>query len=132
MNRKISREVAMKVLYQMLINKDTYENVKENLYEIVKAEELKSIDNTYIDTVVKGVIDNIDELDKKIEDNLVNWKINRIPKVNLCILRLSIYEILYLEEIPNKVSINEAVELTKKYSDDKSSKFINGVLAKFL
>ncbi|WP_142414873.1 transcription antitermination factor NusB [Hathewaya massiliensis] len=132
MNRKISREIAMKILYQMIINKDTYENLKMNLSEIIEEKDLENVDYNYIDKIVMGVTNNIEELDKKIEENLVDWKLNRISKVNLCILRLSVYEMFYVEDVPKKVAINEAVELGKKYSDNKAHKFINGVLAKFL
>lgn len=132
MNRKISREIAMKILYQMIINKDTYENLKMNLSEIIEEKDLENVDYNYIDKIVMGVTNNMKELDKKIEENLVDWKLNRISKVNLCILRLSVYEMFYVEDVPKKVAINEAVELGKKYSDNKAHKFINGVLAKFL
>lgn len=132
MNRKKSREIAMKILYQMNINKEDYKSVKENLNEIIDEQELKNVDFEYIDTIVNGVIEKQAELDTKIEENLKNWKLNRISKLNLCILRLSIFEILYLEDIPNKVSINEAVQLAKAYSEEKSHKFVNGVLARFL
>lgn len=132
MNRKKSREIAMKILYQMNINKDTYENLKMNLKEIIDEKDLENVDYNYIDNVVMGVTNNIEELDKKIEENLVDWKLNRISKVNLCILRLSVYEMFYVEDVPKKVAINEAVELGKKYSDNKAHKFINGVLAKLL
>lgn len=132
MNRKISREIAMKILYQMIINKDTYENLKMNLSEIIEEKDLENVDYNYIDKIVMGVTNNMEELDKKIEENLVDWKLNRISKVNLCILRLSVYEMFYVEDVPKKVAINEAVELGKKYSDNKAHKFINGVLAKFL
>ena len=71
-----------------------------------------------------------EKLDSLIESQLVKWKLNRISKVNLSILRISTYEILFAEDVPGKVSINEAIELCKKYSDNKSVSFINGVLDK--
>lgn len=74
--------------------------------------------------------ENRENIDKKIEDSLTKWKLDRISKVNLSILRLAIGEMLYIEDVPEKVAINEAIEMTKKYSDEKSVSFINGVLDK--
>lgn len=132
MNRKKSREIAMKALYQMDINKSSCEQALANIKEIIENEELNSIDFEYIQNIINGVTETKSELDCKIEENLKSWKLNRISKVNLCILRLSIYEIIYINDIPNKVSINEAVELSKTYAEEKSHKFINGILANFL
>ncbi|MEO2493869.1 transcription antitermination factor NusB, partial [Clostridium paraputrificum] len=72
------------------------------------------------------------ELDSIIEKNLQNWKLDRISKINLCILEMGIYEMLYVEDVPEKVALNEALELTKRYSDEKSVSFVNGVLDKVL
>lgn len=132
MNRKKSREIAMKALYQMDINKSSSDQALVNIKEIIENEELNNIDFDYINNIVKGVTEKKEELDCKIEENLKSWKINRISKVNLCILRLSIYEIIYINDIPSKVSINEAVELSKTYAEEKSHRFINGILANFL
>ena len=77
----------------------------------------------------KGVLENIEEIDRKISENLrQGWKISRISKVSLAILRLALYEMLYDDSIPVSVSINEAVELTKKYSVEDDASFVNGVL----
>lgn len=92
MNRKKSREVAMKLVFEMSINKENSEYIigmfKEN-----NEENLKTFDMEYIERVVKGVYDNIEFIDKKIEDHLKSWKIDRISKIDLAILRLCIYEI---------------------------------------
>lgn len=129
MNRKRSREVTMELLFENAIKKeepiDLIENFKENTeYNI------NDLDMVYINRIVYGVNKNIKEIDENIEKYLVNWKIQRISKVNLSILRLCTYEILFEEDIPFKVAINEGVELAKKYSDEVSIKFINGVLDK--
>ena len=94
--------------------------------------DLKTIDVEYIKSVVKVVTDNLGTIDDKILSSLVNWKLDRISKVNLTILRLAVGEMLFIEDVPGGAAINEAIELTKKYSDDKSSSFINGVLDKIL
>ncbi len=74
----------------------------------------------YIKNVVKVVTDNLEDIDSRIVNALVNWKLDRVSKVNLTILRLAVGEMLFVEDVPGSVAINEAVELTKKYSDEKS------------
>lgn len=135
MNRKKSRELAMKALYQVTINNVSSEQALENIKILNEEEELAiddEIDFKYISTIISGVMANEEEIDGKINENLKNWKLNRVSKVNLCILRLSIYEILYMEDIPKVVSVNEAIELSKTFSEEKAPKFINGVLANLL
>ncbi|AOR23909.1 transcription antitermination factor NusB [Clostridium taeniosporum] len=131
MNRKLSREKAMELLFGMTLNTDNCEETLENFVDNYEGN-IKELDLTYIKRILIGVENNKDNIDEAISNNLCNWKIDRISKVNLCILRLAVYELLYDEEIPNKVAINEALEITKKYSDEKSVSFINGVLDKIL
>ncbi|MDT8716580.1 transcription antitermination factor NusB [Clostridium sp. 19966] len=128
MNRSKSREEAMKLLFQMMINKNTIDEEIEIYNE--DGEDKAGVDMKYIEKVLKGVDENLEQVDKKIEENLVNWKINRLSKINLAILRICAYEMIYDEEIPKAVAINEGIELAKRYSDDKSGKFVNGVLDK--
>ncbi|MCI5502367.1 MAG: transcription antitermination factor NusB, partial [Lachnospiraceae bacterium] len=75
------------------------------------------------------VIENLDEIDSKIEEKAKGWTVDRIAKAELTVLRLGVFEILYDEDVPNKVAINEAVELAKSYGGDKASGFVNGILA---
>ncbi len=128
MKRVKSREVVMELIFQMSINKaavdETLENFKENTEY-----DLDSLDMEYIVSTLKGVHDNQENIDKTIEEFLVGWKISRISKINLAILRLGTYELLY-SDIPPKVVINEAVNLSKKYSEESSTSFVNGVLDK--
>lgn len=131
MNRKRSREIAMELLFGMTLSKNTIGETIENFKEDYEMK-LNTIDLEYIIKALEKVEENKEIIDKKIEDALTNWKIDRISKVNLSILRLSIAEMLYLEDVPGRVSINEAIELTKKYSDEKSVSFVNGVLDKVL
>jgi len=86
-------------------------------------------DAEYIKTKSRDVVDHIDEIDKVINDTSDGWKTTRMPKVDLTIMRLAVYEIK-IEELPFGVAINEAVELAKEYGEDSSPAFINGVLAK--
>jgi len=131
MNRRKSRETAMKLLFEMSINKENYEDIIENFKENTDVD-LKDLDMAYITKVLVGVHENGKEIDKNIEKHLIKWKLNRLSKMNLAILRISTYEILFEEEIPGKVSVNEGIELAKIYGEDSSPAFINGILAKML
>lgn len=127
MNRVKSREYLLQLTYQMNINKESYIETFESFMDN-EEEDKDDLDLSFIKVGLKGIQDNLQVIDNKIEEQLVNWKLNRISKVNLSILRISIYEMLFREDIPAKVSINEAIELAKKFSDEKSVSFINGVL----
>ena len=135
MNRKITREEAVKILYTMDI-KGNYDikMVQDylNHFSNENSEDLEfnidAIDIEYLNKTINDVINNLDNIDKKIIDNAKGWKINRIAKVDLSILRVALAEIIYNPLIPESVSINEAVEISKKYSIDESHKFINGIL----
>ena len=129
MNRKLSREKSMELLFGMTLNK---ENVEETLETFIENYEgnIKDINLTYVKQLLIGVDNKKEEIDEIISNNLHNWKIDRISKVNLSILRLAAYELLYSTEVPKGVAINEALEITRKYSDEKSVSFINGVLDK--
>lgn len=127
MNRKKSREIAMELLFGMTLSKNTLEETIEHFIEEYEMK-LKTIDVEYIKNILEVVEKNKEIIDEKITVALVNWKLDRISKVNVTILRLAVAEMLYLEDVPEKVAINEALELTKIYSDEKSVAFINGVL----
>ncbi len=129
MNRKLSREKTMELLFGMTLSKDTVEEVVETFVENYEGN-IKEIDLTYVNRALIGVENNMEAIDEAISSNLQNWKIDRISKVNLTILRLAAYEILFDENVPRNVAINEALEITRRYSDEKSVSFINGVLDK--
>ncbi len=129
MNRKLSREKTMELLFGMTLSKDTIEEVVEGFVENYEGN-IKEIDLTYVKQALIGIEKHKEEIDKAVEVNLHNWKIDRISKVNLSILRLATYELLYDEEVPRNVAINEALEIARRYSDEKSVAFINGVLDK--
>lgn len=131
MNRVKSRETAVKLTYQRMINKETLEEVIEGFKENFD-DNMNEYDFKYIESILDGIDKNIEVIDKTIEVSLVNWKLERVSKINLAILRVSTYEIMFLEDVPDKVSINEAIEITKKYSEDKSVSFVNAVLDKVL
>lgn len=129
MKRKRSREIAMELLFSMEISKNSYEETIECFVEDYEMD-LKTIDLEYIKKVMKSVTDYKEEIDEIIKNSLINWTIDRVSKVNLTIVRLAIAEMLYINDVPEVVAINEAIELTKKYSDDKSVSFVNGALDK--
>ena len=127
MKRSAAREQAFKLLYSLEIQK---ENLDEQLEMYFEGEEITEQEiKSYIVDIVKGIENNISDIENKISENLKkDWKIERISKINLVLLKLAIYEILYTET-PYKVAINEAIEISKKYGEDNSPNFINGILA---
>ena len=122
------REQAFKIMYSLEIQKN--ENLEEQLELYIESNEIKDESAIeYIKDAVLGIEENKKEILGNIEKNLKkDWKIERISKIDLVILKLAIYEITY-KEIPYKVVINEAVELAKKYGEDNSKNFVNGILA---
>jgi len=127
MGRRASREIAMKLLYQLEIQKEDRE---QQIKMALEENELSDNDRQYITDIVTGVLDKVEYLDRVIEKHSKGWRLNRIPKVDLSILRLAIYEICFRDDIPYNVSVNEAVELAKKYSSEEAGAFINGILSK--
>lgn len=131
MSRKLAREAAMKLVYQMDINGAESQEVLDSFFENSE-EEIDSEDRSYIINCVSGVKENIKYIDEYIEKYLKGWKMNRISKVDLAIMRLSIYEMTKRQDVPNIVAINEALEIAKKFSGEKASVFINGILGKVI
>lgn len=128
MNRSEIREQAFKLIYSLEIQKK--EPLEEQISLYIESNGIEDKNTiAYIEDAVKGIDKNKEDIVEKIEKNLKkDWKIERISKVDLSILKLAIYEIKY-KEIPFKVVINEAVELAKKYGEDNSKNFVNGILA---
>ena len=124
MTRKQAREEAFILVFEKQFNEGSLENIME------LAVEVRDITpDDYINKVFFGVYEHIDELDGIISSNAIGWKIGRISKTSLAILRLAVFEIKYMEDIPQSVSINEAVELCKKYATKEDASFVNGILA---
>lgn len=135
MSRKVARELAFKIIFAENFQSEEIntEEVLENLIkENEKDDEVNKEDIEYIKEITHGVYTEIASLDELIENHLKGWSMERICKTDLSILRLAIYEIMHREDIPDKVSVNEAVELAKAFSEDASPSFINGVLAGIL
>ncbi len=126
MNRKLAREMAVCFLFQIEFQK---ENIKEQVEDFLESYGEVKYDKDYFLEVINGVMNSLKEIDEIIENNAKDdWTINRIAKTDLPILRVAIFEIKHREDIPVGVSINEAVELAKKFGNDYSAKFINGLL----
>lgn len=128
MNRKDLRDFAVKMLYEMDIHKSF---CQENVQNFINNHEIRTKDS-YLLNVADKFLQNKEGIDNLIEENSKSWALNRIAKIDLSILRVSFTEILYLNDIPAQVSVNEAVELAKKYGDEKSYQFINGILGNLL
>ena len=128
MKRSAIRELAFRLIYSLEIQKPEELEEQVTLYlecNDVEEDEAKE----YIKDAIFGIKENIQEIQKLIEKNLkADWKIDRISKIDLSLLKLAIYEIKY-KKIPYKVAINESLELAKKYGEDNSKNFINGILA---
>ena len=125
LTRTEAREKIMVILYQIDFYKK--ENIEYNLEDVFH--ENLEMDNKYVKDIVNGVLENPDKIDETINKYLDNWDLDRLGKTDRAILRLSTYEMMYYDT-PKVVVINEAVELAKKYSDDKVVKLINAVLDK--
>ena len=128
MSRKVAREIAFKLVFATNFQdeENSIDETTETLIkELDKANEVNKEDLEYIKSISKGVSEKVSELDEAISKHLKGWKMERICKTDLAILRLAIYEILYRDDIPYKVSVNEAVELAKSFGEDSSSYFLN-------
>ena len=124
-NRSELREVIMKVLYQ--INMFDEAKIEYNLNDLIK--EQLEVENSFVNDSINGIIKNREEIYKLANKYLNDWSMDRLNKVDQAIISLGIYELMYTDT-PSVVSINEAIELSKKYSDEKVTKMINGVLDK--
>lgn len=132
MSRRKVREQIFKLLFQAEFHDRDEMKAQAELYF---AEEETAIEEGYKEEILaklSKILACLDELDAKLEEAVTGWSLKRVGKVELSILRLALYEILYDEDVPDSVAINEAVELAKKYGPEEASGFINGVLAKLI
>ena len=131
MVRSELREHIFKMLFQIEFNnaEDIPEHIQLYFEGLTDAKEKEC---SYIRTKYQAVADRISEIDQMLNEKTTGWKTGRMNKVDLTILRLVVYEILWDEDIPSSVAINEAVELAKKFSGEDGPSFVNGVLAKFV
>lgn len=126
MNRRKAREYAFILLFEYKFQPDEIERLIADVIE----EYTPGQQQEYIERVVRGVVSNLQEIDKKISELSKGWNIDRISSVSLSVLRLATYEIDFCDDIPAVVSVNEAVALAKKYEGEEAAPFINGILGK--
>jgi N utilization substance protein B len=125
MSRKKTRELVMQFLFQMEIRQEGYAGLIE---DFIEQNPMQEEDMRYFKENIEGTVNHLDRIDAMISAKLKNWTLDRIPGVDLAILRNAIFEIMYRDDVPVKVAINEAVDLAKKFSDAESGVFVNGIL----
>lgn len=126
--RTKARESALKILYAVDITKEDPKKCIDIFWQNDK--DVEADVKTFANTLVLGVYDNKERIDKLISDHTTNWRLKRMAVTDRNILRFATYELLFMEEIPPKVAINEAIDIAKKYGDKDSGKFVNGILDK--
>lgn len=128
--RTLAREFALQVLYQTDITHDNCDAALSNFWQAHSEEDIAEEIKKFTDELAKGVTGNMEAIDAKIAQYATNWQLKRMAVVDRNILRMGSFELMFRDDIPFKVSINEAVELAKKYSSLEASKFVNGILDK--
>ncbi|MFS0863398.1 transcription antitermination factor NusB [Fredinandcohnia sp. 179-A 10B2 NHS] len=123
MKRRTAREKALQSLFQIDMSQSEPNEAIENVLEEAPTDE-------FLEQLVYGVIEHKEEIDTLLRANLEKWNLERLANVDRSILRIAVYEMKYIEEIPVNVSIDEAIELAKQFGDDSSSRFINAILSK--
>lgn len=126
--RRKAREFALQMLYQYDIRQDS-EHLIEGFWE---SKDVPEAIKEFANRIVEGVIKNLPTIDGKIDQSAKNWSIDRMAVVDRNILRMAAYELLFIMDIPVKVTINEAIEIAKKYGEEDSSSFVNGILDRIL
>ena len=126
--RTLARESALKILYAIDITKESPDKCINNFWLSQDKIEIEVKD--FADNLVLGVCRNIEKIDKLISEHATNWELGRMAVIDRNILRFGTYELIFVEDIPPKVAINEAIDIAKKYGDKDSGKFVNGILDK--
>ena len=127
-----TQEEAIAQLGQYLQSPEEDDVDESGILQVLHKVELKETDSEYLQARTANIMEKIPEIDEKLNQAAAGWKTKRMGKVELTILRLALYEMIYDDAIPEKVSINEAVELAKKFGGNDSPSFVNGILAKFV
>lgn len=122
MKRREAREKAIQTLFQL---ENTELTVDEAITYITEEPT-----NSFYEMLVRGTVENQETIDKSLTGSLENWSLDRLPKIERTVLRLAVFELLYNEDVPDRVVLNEAIELCKTFGDEKSGRFVNGVLSK--
>ena len=130
MSRHKLREQVFKLLFRIEFNNSVEIEEQKELFFITSDVETTEEESRYIEEKYQAVVDKLDKIDELISSNAKGWSIDRMSKVDLTILRLGVYEMIFDDTIPEDVALNEAIELAKEFGQDQSYSFINGVLAK--
>ena len=128
--RTKAREFALQVLYQIDITHDDYATCLEVFWNAHLEDNIEEEVKKFTTELIKGVTENLEIINEKISRYANNWELKRMAVVDRNVLRISCYELMFCDDIPAKVSINEAIELAKKYSNLEAGKFVNGILDK--
>lgn len=123
MKRREAREKALQTLFQLENTELTVEDAMSHV--------LEGDADSFYEKLVLGTTENLAAIDESLISKLENWSLNRLPKIERTVLRLAVFELLFMKDAPARVVMNEAIELCKLFGDDKSSKFVNGVLSKY-
>ncbi|MBE7062954.1 MAG: transcription antitermination factor NusB [Ruminococcaceae bacterium] len=136
--RKNAREDAFRLLFEQNVNPEEAAEKLQRYFETAREEQKaeepfyvnrpSAMDKEYTRTVVEGVQTYQEEIDARIEENLKDWEMDRVSKISIAVLRLAIFEILHMDDIPDEVSASEAVTIAKKYDSPSAGSFVNGVL----
>lgn len=126
--RTQARECALQILYQLEMNPGPVEEVIQSFW--TENEESSEDIKRFAEMLVRGSLEHREEIDRTVLKATENWQLDRMAVIDRSILRFATYELLYVEDIPRKVTINEAVDLAKKFSQEESGKFVNGILDK--
>ncbi len=127
--RRKAREYALQMLYQYDISHDSAAHLLDGFWA---SKDLPENIKEFTNKIVEGVIENLHLIDSKINQSAMNWSIDRMAVVDRNILRMAIFELLFINDIPVRVTINEAIEIAKRYGGEDSSSFINGILDRIL
>lgn len=123
MKRREAREKALQTLFQLENTELTIEDAMSHV--------LEGKSDSFYEKLVLGTTENLAQIDESLTSKLENWSLSRLPKIERTVLRLAVFELLFMKDAPSKVVMNEAIELCKTFGDEKSSKFVNGVLSKY-
>ncbi len=126
LNRRLAREATLRSIYAVVVGKNTTQEVTKNIIKDKLKDDTEGI--KFAERLLLITIDNGVDYDEIISKHINNWEVNRLATIDKFILRMAISELLHFEEIPTKVTINEAIEIAKMYSTRKSGKFVNGIL----
>jgi len=127
LSRKVAREKAMQTLFEIELSKI---EAQEAIANVIDPSELDEQGKVFARGLVIGTLEKLAEIDKKIKESAVKWQLERIGNVEKTTLRIAVYELLYVDDVPDAVAINEAINLVKVFSTEKAAPFVNGILDK--